>query len=34
MFLVIDCPFNHQGAPTLIGKLYAKPPSYVQVRRV
>lgn len=34
MFLVVDCPFNREVCPTLVGKILGSPPSYVIVRRI
>jgi len=31
MWLVVECPFNREHYPALIGKSFASPPSYAQV---
>lgn len=33
-FLVIDCAFNRECYPSLIGKRFANPPAYVVVVEV
>jgi hypothetical protein len=34
MFLVVDCPFNREVCPHLIGRLFASAPSYCKVEIV
>jgi hypothetical protein len=33
-WLVTECPFNRDNYPTLIGKVFANPPSYAVVVRI